>query len=399
MTSDKKLLFCNVDFDTDLAPVRSPRQQLSCLEAQFYYLLCGSATDRIFLDAKPHEEYTSYLSNQGVRIPRRCSESDKLTDTIAFPWGWSPSAIDRFHNCGAKVHHPPLEIIKTVNGRRFCHRTTLQYGLGIAGSQIFESADEAHAWIHACRTFPLVIKPEHGNAGIGFIHVPSKDQVADDRINALFSQPNMTAVIEPWVKRVVDFSSLFQLNSQGNVRSLSHHRTLNNQSGVYFGNLLIPDDPLVAKWRDALDAGAAIVARELHDAGYFGPVGLDWIVYTEDQTGQEKCALIDINARQPMSFVAYGLREQVAGNKHCLFQFAPRRNYPALTDYESWHHRCARNAFDVDRKTGILLFTPFSYTVEQVEYRPVRHGFLLAGNSEEEILKYDAYLRNAFKRS
>ncbi|MBN2320833.1 MAG: hypothetical protein JXR49_17270, partial [Acidobacteria bacterium] len=375
MISEKKLLFCNVDFDTDLASVRSPRQQQSCFEAQFYYLLCGGDEDRIFLDADPHEKYQSYLSDQGIPVPRRCSNSDILSDSIAFPWGWSTSAINRFLNFGAKVHHPPLNIIKTVNGRSFCHRTTQQHGLDIAGSRICKSAEEARALFRTCRSFPLVIKPEHGNSGIGFIHVPSTDQAADDTIDALFSQPDTAAVIQPWVIRVADFSSLFQLTSKGGVRSISHHRTLNNRAGVYYGNLLIPDDPLIAKWRDSLDAGAAIVARELHDTGYFGPVGLDWIVYTEDETGREKCALIDINARQPMSFVAYCLREQLASDKHCLFQFAPRRNYRALTDYGSWYRGCARNAFDAERRTGILLFTPLSYAMGPVEYSPVRHGF------------------------
>jgi len=396
--SNNKLLFCNVDFDTDLGPVRSARQQQSCFEAQFYYLLCGSTADRIFLDAEPHEEYKSYLSDQGIQVPRPYSDGDILSDSVAFPWGWSASAIDRFLNCGCKVHHPPLEIIKTVNGRRFCHQTTQQYDLDIAGSQICKSAEEVRAWIHASHTFPLVIKPEHGNSGIGFIHVPSMDQADDSRIDALFSQPDTVAVVNPWLNRSTDFSSLFQLDSQGGISSLSHHQTLNNQAGVYFGNLLIPEDPLVEKWRDSLDSGVAIVARELHDTGYFGPVGLDWIVYSEHETGQEKCVLIDINARQPMSFVAYCLRNQLARDKHCLFQFAPRRNYPALTDYGSWYRGCGRNAFDVEHRTGILLFTPLSYAVGTVEYLPVRHGFFIAGNSVEEILTYDQYLRNEFKR-
>jgi len=397
--SDKNLLLCNVDFDTDLASDRSPRQQQSCIEAQFYYLLCGSAADRIFLDAEPHDAYGSYLSSHGVSVPRRCSDRDILSDYIAFPWGWSVSALERFHHYGAKVLHPPLEIIKTVNGRRFCHRITQENDLGIQGSLICESAEEAGSCARSGQSGPLVIKPEHGNAGIGFIQVPLLDQATEEKIGALFSQPGTAAVIEPWVNRIADLSSMFQLNSEGGVRCISHHRTLNNQAGVYFGNLLMPDDLLVAKWKRRLDAGAAIVARELHNTGYFGPVGLDWILHIEKETGQEKCALIDINARRPMSFVAYCLCKQLVSNKHCLFQFAPRRNYPGLTDYGSWYHGCGNHAFDAKRTTGILLFTPLSYAVGQVEYRPLRHGFLIAGNSEEELLAYDMYLRTAFKKS
>jgi hypothetical protein len=397
VNSDKKLLFCNVDFDTDLASVRSPRQQQSCLDARFYFFVCGGADDRILLDVIPHPDYEPYLSGFGIAAPQDYLKGETLSDYTAFPWGWSTSAVERFHACGAKVHHPPLKSVRMVNSRRFCHRTAERHGLGISGSKLCESAGEARASIRASRTFPLVLKPEHGNAGIGLIQVSSADRADDERIETLFSRPGMAAVIEPWVNRLADISSRFRLDGAGMVGPVTHHRTLNNRAGVYYGNLLEPENPLVAKWKDRLDAGAAAVAQELHAAGYFGPSGLDWIVYSDDGTGKETCALVDINARQPMSFVAYSLRDRLAANKHCLLLFAPRRHYPALGDYGSWARGCGENAFAPERGTGILLFTPLSYTAGGVEYRPLRHGFFIAGNTREELGAYESHLRNAFK--
>jgi hypothetical protein len=386
-----------VDFDTDLASVRSCRQQQSCIEARFYYFVCGRPDDRIILDAAPDQAYAPYLFDHGIAVPRQYSESETISDHTAFPWGWSASAVDRFVRCGVKMHHPALEIVRAVNSRLFCSRIAERHGLGVDGAQICASASEARTRIRASRTFPLVVKPEHGNAGIGFIHLLSADQAKDDRIDRLYARPGAAAVVEPWVSREGDLSSRFQLDSAGDTAAVTHHRTLNNRGGIYFGNLMGPTDSLVATWRDRLDAGVRTVSRELHAAGYFGPAGLDWVVYRDAATGRENCALVDINARQPMSFVADCLRRNLAPGRHCLFLFAPRRNHPDLTDYASWYRACAGKAFDAERKTGIFLFTPLSYTVAGIVYRPLRHGFFIAGESSEAVLACDLHLRNAFR--
>jgi hypothetical protein len=395
--SAKKLLFCNVDFDTDLALVRSSRQQQSCLDARFYYLLCGDADDRIILDAAAPESYTSYLSGHGLVLPKECSDGEILSDYTAFPWGWSRSAVDRFLGYGVQVNHPPLESVRLVNSRRFCHEATKRHGLGVEGSTLCASVEEVHERIRTCRTFPLVIKPEHGNAGIGFIHMSSPGQSDDDRLNRLYSRPGVSAVVEPWVDRLADISCRLELDGTGLIAPVTHHRTLNNRAGVYYGNRLEPEDPAIERWKPLLDEGALIISRELQAAGYFGPAGLDWIVYRDARCGKEVIALVDINARQPMSFVAYGLRDRLAPGKHCLLLFAPRRGYPALTDYASWYRHCGEKAFDSESATGILVFTPFSYVAGTVEYRPLRHGFFIAGNTGQEMLEYEHHLRNAFR--
>ena len=389
-----RLLLCNVDVDTDLASDRSARQRQSCLDARFYFLPCGGPDDRILLDAAAPESYRSYLSGLGLGLPGECSEGEVLTGHVAFPWGWSRSAIDRFRRHGADPHHPPLETVRTVNNRRFCHETARRHGLGLEGSALCASAAEARAHIRASRTFPLVLKPEHGNAGIGLVLVGSPGEAA--AVDRIYSRPGSSAVIEPWVERSADLSSRMELDRSGRVVALTHHRALVNRAGVYFGNLLLPDDPLLARWRRRLEEGAAIVARELHAAGYFGPAGLDWIVHAAG--GRESCVLVDVNARQPMSLLAYALRDRLAPGRACLLLFAPRRRYPALTDYASWRRRLGKYAFDPGRGTGILLFTPLSYDAGGTRYRPLRHGFFIAANSAEEIREYDRRLRNAFTK-
>ncbi|MEJ2109091.1 MAG: hypothetical protein P8Z37_04090, partial [Acidobacteriota bacterium] len=212
---EKKLLYCNVEFDTDFASGRSSRQEQSCLEAQFYYLLCGNPGDKIILDATGLDSYTSYLDKQGIPVPRQCCDGENLSDYDAFPWGWSVPAIDRFRQYKAVTNHPPLESIRTVNSRRFCHRIVQKHGLGIAGSKLCESAETASSTIRSCRSFPFVIKPEHGNAGIGFVHVASAKETDDVDINRLYSRISTATVIEPWVSRVTDISSRLYLDRDG----------------------------------------------------------------------------------------------------------------------------------------------------------------------------------------
>lgn len=389
-----KLLFCNVDVDTDLTSGRSARQRQSCLDARFYFLPCGGPDDRIILDAAAPESYRSYLSGLGLGLPRECAEGEGLPGHAAFPWGWSRSAIDRFRRHGAHLHHPPLEAVRAVNNRRFCHETARRHGLGLEGAVLCPSAAEARAHVRASRTFPLVLKPEHGNAGIGLVLLESTEEAEGVAVDRPFSHPGSSAVIEPWVDRSADLSSRMELDRSGRVVALTHHRALVNRAGVYFGNLLLPEDPLIAGWRRRMEEGAAIVARELHAAGYFGPAGLDWIVHTAG--GRESCVLVDINARQPMSLLAYSLRARLAPGRPCLLLFAPRRRYPALTDYTSWRRRLGKYAFDPGSGTGILLFTPLSYAAGGLDYRPLRHGFFIAAKTAEEIGEHDRYLRKAF---
>jgi len=396
---DKRLFFCNVDFDAGLASGCSPRQKKYCLEAQFYYFLCGSGRDRILVDAVPDPAYLPYLAEQGIDAPRRCCDGELLPEHVADPWGWTASAVERFHRHGAQIFRPPPDSVRKVNSRRFCHRVAARHDLGIAGSTICESAGEARRRIRRGRSFPLVLKPEHGNAGIGLVLVPSADPAPEGGIGRLFSRNGAAAVVEPWVNRIADISTRLVLDVGGRTVSTAHHRALNNRAGVYFGNMFESGDPVLEKWRSRLDAGAMAVSEELHAEGYFGPAGLDWIVYTDDSTGDEACALVDINARQPMSFVAYCLRERLPAAGHCSFHLAPRRRYPGLTDYGSWYRGCGRNAYDPDRSTGILLCTPLSYTVGQVRHRPMRHGFFIVANTRGEMLEYDRRLRTAFGKA
>ena len=111
-------------------------------------------------------------------------------------------------------------------------------------------------------------------------------------------------MIEPWCKRVYDFSSSITIQKNGSISSIRHQRSVSNMHGAFIGIYLAPEDPVIEKYVSIQEKAVRNAAQALSDQGYFGPAGFDSFAYI-DIDGKERVApVIEINARHSMSDVA-----------------------------------------------------------------------------------------------
>ena len=385
--------YFNVDFDLKLAEREPSPLRRATAEATMYALVMGNPHDRVILDSYPDRAYGEYLRSHGIDPPLPVGNRDRLSRCTPAPWGWNEEAVARFRALGISPHHPPLDVVRRVNARDFCFSIATRRTMGVPGGRMF--TDERHLRDHLRRdgSFPCVVKPMHGNSGIGFLVVHSVNDLPDRNDLRNAPRPTGTVIVEPWLDRMIDMSTGFTLMKDGGMRGLSHHRTFNSANGVFYGIDLTPGDDSLAPWREQLDNAAREAAGALHREGYFGHVGIDSFVFKSRHGGSELAAMVEINARQTMSTLARCLRERLAPGRHCRFLLVPSGRYRTIESYDHLRSALKESAFRPAERKGIFTWTPLRFHYNSAVHPPRRLGFFIAADNADDIGHYESHLR------
>ncbi|MBD3344196.1 MAG: hypothetical protein GF401_03935 [Chitinivibrionales bacterium] len=394
-THHQKAWYFNVSFDLFLAGYDLSKLQPIFNESTIYFACVGMRRDRILLDIEPDPSFFRYLDEHEIDYPLPLSREDNTADLSGSPWGWDSNACSRFESLNIHTDHPSLDTVKKVNSRTYSFGIGEEFGYGVPGARLFCNSSELFAFLERKATYPSVIKPFHGNAGIGFMHMkaPGMSPAVKKRIENLCAPHNYGVIYEPWLQRAADISTRLTINRNGTCIDISHHQTLNNSGGVFYGIVLAPNNKTLTPWRDQLDTMAHRIGAYLFDEGYWGPVGIDSIVY--EKNGALSIALcVEINARRAMSIMAYSLREKLAPDSCCLFEFAQLKNYRDINSYT----RLSSLAFNRKTKKGVFLFTPLSLHADGRKTPPQKIGFFITAPSMPEMWEIDTKLRSTFKK-
>lgn len=200
---------------------------------------------------------------------------------------WGPSlAITSW----AKEHQipysiPDWELVRTINSKVFSFTESPK----LPGAKLLKSQEEIEAWIETTAG-PKVLKSPFGTAGRGQILQPS--------VNRLYNCP---MIGEPWVERVLDFSTQWQSGKLIGVTVFE-----NEANGSYKGT----HEGRVEQW--ALDEHLSIaypLIEKLVKMGYSGHVGIDAFIYLWKQEKRVQ-PVVEINARKTMSWAALQLPQK-----------------------------------------------------------------------------------------
>ncbi|MBD3420726.1 MAG: hypothetical protein GF398_11465 [Chitinivibrionales bacterium] len=398
MIQRPRLRYLNIDFDLRLGGYDTTQRSRSIAEGTLYYALTGYARDKAILEVEPSPAWYDYLNQCGVEFASPPSRADKAKGCTASPWGWNRSAVQVYSSLQADIQHPPLDAVRRANSRLFSYTIAGKYDLGVPDTIHFTDTKALTAYLSRARNHPHVIKTSHGHAGMGFRHV-SPGCAQEPILGSLPQQGDF--FVEPWLKRREDFSVRYDLDTTGGIRDLSLHETQNNSAGVFYGIYLDPHQRRLQPWRERMIRTAHIVARQLHAIGYFGPVGIDALVYTNSAGNPQLASLLEINARDTMSSIACALRDKLhARDRHCLLMLAPHKRYTMPGDPAQFISKLGAAHYAPGRQSGIFLFTPLSYEHRSQAYTPTRHGFFMIGNSRGEVFRLDELVRRTFaKRS
>lgn len=393
------LYYLNPLFDLSLGNYPISGLEQSAKEMSTLFIPVAGPTDKVLLDVVVPEDFVDYLSSCGLKCPGITGENDSCRNLKGLPWGWSRESVNRLEKTGAQCFYPDLSVVKEVNSRKFSFIVNQSTNTGVPGAQLLESMKQLYHSMKSWQQFPYVIKPLFGNAGYGFVRRESSKLTEGGLKQVeLFFNKNNGVIIEPWYNRCYDISSKCSIDHNGNIEDIRHHRTLSNSAGTFIADWIDRNDTTVNSWRDTLDKVTHETAVQLFKKGYFGPVGFDSFIW-EDQTGAQKLApIIEINARHPMSSIAYALHDKLTPNKVATFRFISKKRHKLPDNYESLLAFFGKDAFHQETREGIILVTPLRLSHDTQWVQPARSAFFIAANSSAELLAIDKRLRRVLSR-
>jgi hypothetical protein len=234
------------------------------------------------------------------------------------PWGWSAHAVQQFRRIGvdAPQMFPNVELIRQLSHRRtalLLHRHlrahgALPYPLPPAPVEA-TNADEAMELLTSGGDY--FIKAPWSSSGRGVMDSSCMPPAQLQRqVQGIIARQG-SIMIERKLQRVRDFAMLFNCHD-----AAAHYCGLslffNSNATAYGGNIVAPQSTLqqmlgvdhatLLATQNAVEAALTdLVAAK----GYTGPVGVDMMLYGENDT--QLCPTIEVNVRRTMGFVALAL--------------------------------------------------------------------------------------------
>jgi hypothetical protein len=222
-------------------------------------------------------------------------------------WCPTPWALRRLERAGLRLPTaPPAGVLRRVNDRRFANAL----GQALPAAGFARSREELEQLLAATRALEQasaevcwLLKRPLGYAGRGRRRLHPGARAPEDEAWLVASLRDCGGLqVEPWVERELDCALHGWLDVDG--RCTLGQPTLQelDEAGVWRASALAPAGTLSAAEAAALTGEALRTARALHEAGYFGPFGLDafrWRAPGGQVHFQPRC---ELNARYSMGW-------------------------------------------------------------------------------------------------
>jgi len=392
--------FVNADFDLSLRRGRAPSpggaRDRQAEEVAFHLLLLGVDGDSVIVANPPDLSFLSYLGECGLPRPETSVRPSIRRDSCLTPFGWNRQAANLNRRYANPSPHPPLDVVRRVNGRRFAATVERELGGGGDDPGVFTSIEAIEEWV-ADRPMTengWIIKSEHGNSGLGNRRLPTPELSETDRklIRRLLTEDECV-LVEPFRRRALDLSSVFEVDAGGRVRGLRLHEVVSTADGAFIGALFEPDSPTLAPWRERVVHAVDLVAQPLAEAGYFGPVCLDSFVWND--AGRLRLRpVVDINARFHMSAAAWVLWRMWGRDRVVFWRLFSSRKLRLPRGHTEIAGALGEDAFEPDGGRGVLVTSP----LEMAGRRLLRVGVLFAGANREEVEGLESGFRELFEK-
>ena len=305
----------------------------------------GHPDDLALMRVPPTPAHLATLREAGLPLPEVASldEASLLSERKLggfLPWAWTPDASELFsplkENPTSNSIHPwrpplaPEQLSKSLTAT-----AVEELRLANNESTVFSSAAKAHAFIAVERQKgPLLMKPNLGCAGRG--HLTVNEETSQETLSRWIEQTIASQgafVIEPLLDRRFDFSALYDISPEGEVRFVALTQLLTDSRGKYLGTRvapkignLFPSDLTILFHQKCITvqneqvSGPHFYKKVLAPSlprflpGYSGPVAVDAFFY-QTPAGETKVRpLVEINARCSMGRIAHNLRRKLAPN-------------------------------------------------------------------------------------
>lgn len=262
-------------------------------------------TRSVLAAMRPHvERLARALLADGDALVDDASAADSARGLPGRAFCPTPRALSLLRHAGAIPEpHPPLEVLRRVNGRAFC----ASLGPTLPGAAFVEDLEVARAMLASPPPIAYAwrIKPAFGMSGRGQRVLAPGDDLGF--LGGLLARGGV--MIEPNVAIETEWARHGMLAVDGAATFGALVRQRCDPHGQWVATERVVDAP--PDVAAAIDDEVRRVAGALHAAGYFGPFGVDAFTYRDGPTVRLQ-PRSEINARYSMGFaVGFGLESRV----------------------------------------------------------------------------------------
>lgn len=321
----------NLNSKNDLKDVFSINPMVNLL--QFIPLIFLNARDTILVTEIPHIDYLQHLKHLGITELPHFLTFDKL-HSHPFEinsWGASQKIAHFAKQYEMKYEIPSFEVVKKINSKvwNFGQTETLPYACLIPDKETLTRAVQGtkRQW---------VLKTEQGFSGRGHKIFTENEMVsAIDFCQKEWLQAR-PLLLEPWVERVLDFSSQWNISQDGTIQLFGVTKCLNSLSGTYEGTEVGRISDLFGTYQNFIQEHLIIAEERLKHIfkkGFFGCIGFDAMLYKNLSTGKTTLhPIVEVNARMTMSSALLRFHQRFCKKKkkRYLFQTQKKSSFGLL---------------------------------------------------------------------
>ncbi len=301
----------NFSFEDQLLGRRDQSSIIQRFEAELTPCLAAAASedDLILCPKIVDEGFRTKLINLGFAAPNFISlkqlkmNRGKITELS--PWGWTDQIRDLAQELEIQVQSPPHEAVLATNSRSCSLMLSRKLSCQLPGEMEVHSMSELkRALSQSTFADGFVMKSEFGQSGRGQIMSRGNDLSENENRWAKKRFENgRTLYLEPKLNPVNEFGIQWEIPQQGapalfGITSLNSGRNGQFTSSTVNIQLdLFPElEFIIEKQQEA--------CHEIQKTGYFGPMGVDAMVYVDADEARKIRPLQDINARWTMGRLA-----------------------------------------------------------------------------------------------
>ena len=392
--------FVNADFDLSLRRGKPPRDNgartRQANELPLHMLFLGLDGDTVLVPALPGVDFLDYLQRQRIPVPAARILPSITAGARFTPFGWNGEA-DRLNRSYAPPSpHPPLDVVRRVNGRTFALEVEQRHWGGGHAIGLIHSVGELEKILEGR---PLdecgwLVKSEHGNGALGNRRIRSRVLSDPDRETVgRFLAEDDTALVEQWRSRTADLASVFCVDESAEPVDLFSYEVVNTADGAFIGDIFDRSSREVDRWGAELQSMAEIVARELAEAGYFGPVCVDSFVW-DDRGVRRLRPVVDINARLSVAAAAERVWRMWNRDRIVYWRLFSFRKLQLPETFSDLEKALGDDGYDPRTRCGILVTSP----VEVEDRRPLRLSVMIAEKERGLVDALDRRFRERFER-
>ncbi len=285
---------------------------------QFLPVLYAHEGEAVLITSLADEGYLNRIGSFYFPAPRFITFRDNSASFNLIE-SWGPSRVIENWASTHKIQYaiPEWNMVKRINSKEFSFRQ----GVALPHAQLLFCETDFDRWIHSFEG-PKILKSCFGVSGRG--HHFFLDKISAMPFLEKHWALSNPVIGEPWVERLLDFSSQWLIGEKKRIGYSGSTVCLNDFRGRFVGNIVGDDLEIFGDYIRGVEIHREYVQDTLNtlaDMGYYGNVGFDAMFYL--WKGEKMLQpIVEINARKTMGWVALKIQERLCPGRKGRLELA-----------------------------------------------------------------------------